>query len=139
MRTPPVVLLLGALFLTLPAPLPAWSSGGHYGHSGGRHSLGHSGGHYSPGHSGGHYFLGHSGYHGGYRDHDRHRGYAHPGYTGDRAYLSGRREGHGRGCESVSKHGTWEGREARIGGTRCYDRYGEAYVVPGSRYLIESY
>ena len=40
----------------------------------------------------------------------------------------------------MSKHGfDRNGRPARIGGTLCYDAYGYAYVVPGSRYLIGYY
>ncbi len=44
-----------------------------------------------------------------------------------------------RACHKVSKTGYWRGEHARIGGTMCYDRYGNGYVVEGSRYLIGYY
>lgn len=31
------------------------------------------------------------------------------------------------------------GQPMKIGGTMCYDEYGNGYVVPGSRYLINHY
>ncbi len=39
-------------------------------------------------------------------------------------------------CQDVSKVGWWNGQKALIGGTGCYDQYGNLYVVEGSRYLI---
>lgn len=41
-----------------------------------------------------------------------------------------------RVCQDVSKVGWWNGQKALIGGTGCYDQYGNLYVVEGSRYLI---
>jgi hypothetical protein len=106
---PSVILLV--LFATAPIPAGAWYYGGHhYGHG------------YHP--YGGH--------------HGRH--YSYRGVTG---YRSG---GHGSshlrgdaGCHSVSKTGYDDGRKAEIGGTRCYDEYGDAYIVPGSRYVVQYY
>ncbi len=43
-------------------------------------------------------------------------------------------------CHPVSKHGyDRHGYPARIGGTMCYDHYGNPYVVSGSRYIIGRY
>ena len=43
-------------------------------------------------------------------------------------------------CHSVSKWAYDDyGQKLKIGGTMCYDAYGQAYVVPGSRYLIHQY
>ena len=43
-------------------------------------------------------------------------------------------------CHAVTK---WAydnyGRKLKIGGTRCSDAYGRAYLVPGSRYVIHQY
>jgi hypothetical protein len=42
-----------------------------------------------------------------------------------------------RACHATYKDGyDYHGRPARIGGTMCYDRFGRAYIVPGSRYVI---
>ena len=37
------------------------------------------------------------------------------------------------------KHADVDGRPARIEGTRCYDEYGDAYIVPESRRVVEYY
>ena len=43
-------------------------------------------------------------------------------------------------CHPVSKYGYDRyGYRIKIGGTMCYDDYGHAYVVPGSRYTIGRY
>ena len=41
-------------------------------------------------------------------------------------------------CHPVHKY-TYDnyGYRAKVGGTMYYDEYGQAYVVPGSRYLID--
>ncbi len=110
---------------TIPLSAEAWYSGGHHGGSD------------------------HYGHHGRYRDHNRQ--YLYGGIVGyllgsqryrdhhysDRHEYSPRHRG--GGCHAVSKIGYDDGREARIGGTRCYDEYGEAYIVPGSRYVIDYY
>ena len=44
-----------------------------------------------------------------------------------------------RDCHRVVKKGYFNGRYAKIGGTQCYDRYGNAYIVEGSRYPIHYY
>jgi len=46
---------------------------------------------------------------------------------------------HGSGCHTVSKTGHHHGRLAKIGGTMCYDSYGNPYVVSGSRYVMHYY
>lgn len=46
---------------------------------------------------------------------------------------------HASGCHTVSKTEYHHGRLARIGGTMCYDSYGNPYVVSGSRYVMHYY
>ena len=84
--------------------------------------------------------------HHGYKSR-RHHGYKYR-YRGHRGgykfrYRGGYgRRGHGgysRSCHKVSKHGYYHGRKARIGGTMCYGRHGKAYIVRGSRYVIDYY
>ncbi len=41
-----------------------------------------------------------------------------------------------RNCSPIQGNGTYHGRPARFGGTHCYDRYGNGYVVPGSAQFI---
>lgn len=84
------------------------------------------------------------GYRRGYRSGHDDRGYSGHGRRGGYSSQYDRGRGHGyqsRGhrCEQVYKHGRWHGRPAKIGGTRCFDRYGNAYIVQGSRYLIDYY
>ncbi len=45
----------------------------------------------------------------------------------------------GYNCRKVEKDGYWQGKSALIGGTMCYDSYGQSYVVSGSRYLVRYY
>ena len=69
------------------------------------------------------------------------RRYAYPPRF--RAHYSYRplvRQVYGRTCHTVSKTGyDGYGRKAKIGGTMCYDSYGNSYVVKGSRYVIHYY
>lgn len=44
--------------------------------------------------------------------------------------------GNAGGCHKVSKIGYRNRQKALIGGTACYDRYGNLYIVEGSRYVI---
>ena len=52
------------------------------------------------------------------------------------------RHGHDHGyyddvdCYPVTKAYDYHGRPALFGGTRCRDHYGNAWIVPGSRYFI---
>lgn len=62
----------------------------------------------------------------------RHYTYSDGGYNNGHNY---RRNG-GSACHPVSKHGSWHGRPAKVGGTMCYNGHGQGYVVSGSRYLI---
>ncbi|MBO6542273.1 MAG: hypothetical protein JJ939_11950 [Alphaproteobacteria bacterium] len=78
---------------------------------------------YAPRHRNHPAFYGHTRRHYSYSD-----GY-HDGNVGYRSYGT-------RGCHPVYKHGRWNGRPAKVGGTMCYNRNGNAYVVNGSRYLI---
>lgn len=57
----------------------------------------------------------------------------HGGYFG-RLQVSS--HGHRGACHTVSKIGYRHGQKALIGGTACYDRYGNFYVLEGSRYII---
>jgi len=80
-----------------------------------------------------HIDVGHGGKH-GHRGHGGHHGSRHGGHGHD-----ARHGGYGYDCRKVSKHGYYHGRKARIGGTMCYDRYGDPYIVQGSRYVIDYY
>ena len=51
-----------------------------------------------------------------------------------RYYRSNR--GSNLGCRRVSTRGYWRGYPALVGGRQCFDRYGRAYIAPGSRFLI---
>lgn len=86
------------------------------------------------GHYKGHH--GHKGY--GYG----HKGYGH-GHHGHKAYYGkkhyGGHGGYRKACHPVYKYGYHRGYRAKIGGTMCYDRYGNGYVVRGSRYVIDYY
>ena len=101
------------------------------GHRGAGH-IGHGGGHGRRGHNGsfiaGAIVGGLLGWNAGYgyprAQYQRYRQYHHSSYAG------------GSGCHLVNKFGTWRGRPAKVGGTMCYNRNGQGYIVSGSRYLI---
>lgn len=58
----------------------------------------------------------------GYRQHKRVRHYRH------------------NSCHPVSRLGYDRyGRKVKFGGTMCYDRYGDSYIVKGSRHIIHYY
>ncbi|NOX94191.1 MAG: hypothetical protein GXP04_03585 [Alphaproteobacteria bacterium] len=59
------------------------------------------------------------------------------GHRGQR-YNSGYNNS-GYNCRKVEKDGYWHGKSALIGGTMCYDSYGQSYIVSGSRYLVSYY
>ena len=78
-----------------------------------------------------------------YGDHGR---YGHYRYYGQKPRH--KPQGHAYGsygrypanaCQRVAKHGYWHGRAAKIGGLRCFDRYGRAYIKPGSHHVIRYY
>ena len=104
---------------------------------------GHKSGYWYKGH------RGHKGYYGKkrYKGYGHKRGYGHKGGYGHKAYYGKKHyggHGHGHGhyrkaCHPVYKYGYHNGYRAKIGGTMCYDRYGNGYVVRGSRYVIEYY
>jgi len=131
MRTIKLALSAGALAFSLAFAGPATAGGGHqeqYGY-GALHAavaglavysaISHGRG------RGGHYEGPHHSRHGGHHR-DGHRG-------GTSDYY------HDEGCHKVYKHGYYHGRKARIGGTQCYDSYGNPYIVQGSRYVVEYY
>ena len=59
-------------------------------------------------------------------------------YPGPYGRHGGYKPAH-RECHGVVKKGYFNGRYAKIGGTKCYDHYGRGYVVEGSRYVIHYY
>lgn len=71
--------------------------------------------------------------------HGHYGGYAKKPYYKDYSYGHAYGYGGGYDCHKTSKIGHWHGRKAIIGGTLCYNQYGEAYIVPNSHYLIEYY
>ena len=93
----------------------------------------HIGGH---GHYGGHHYKRR---HYGHRRHGHHRRHHYKrGYAARHSY--GSHSGHGRHCKPVHKFvPDGYGGGTKIGGTMCYDHYGNGYVVPGSRYIIADY
>ncbi len=101
--------------------------GKRYGHPG---RYGYRGRHHYPryGYSGRGY---NRGYNRGYR-----RGYRDGAFGGHGGYKSGYAY---RPCQRVYKSGYWRGRPAQVGGTMCYDEYGNGYIVRGSRYLMHYY
>jgi len=119
-------------------------------------SFGH--GHHGGGHHGGHIahgILKHFAFHGHHRSghhrsgHHRsrhHRFGGHPRHHGHDAHSArhGRHgaahagAGHGE-CHRVYKRSHHDGRPARIGGTQCYDRHGQPYIVSGSRFVDRYY
>ncbi len=60
-------------------------------------------------------------------------------------YYGGHTHGHGHagysaGCRAVIKYGFDRfGRRAKIGGTMCFDRYGNSYILSHSRHVIHYY
>ncbi len=122
-------------------------------HKGGRRAKLHKGGGraYRRGHRayrGGNYYAGLFGSLLGYRPYyargayyaPRRRAYV-PRFRPDRRYYKpSAHRGYGRACHTVSKIGYGDyGRKAKIGGTMCYDSYGNSYIVKGSRYVIHYY
>ena len=74
----------------------------------------------------------------------KHYGHSDP-YRTSKHYRYQQQHGYKRhlgkyDCHTVTK---WAydnyGRKLKIGGTMCYDHYGQAYVAPGSRYVIHQY
>ena len=78
-----------------------------------------------------------------YRNHQhRNRHLSRGSYFGLR--FDSPTRGHGfrntpKQCHEVARKKYWHGRLARVGGTMCYNRYGEGRIVSGSRYLIHYY
>ena len=139
---------------TLPSPAAAKPGGGHQGsgHSVKLHKGGHKGGHqaYRRGrhaYRGGNHYAGLFGSLLGYRPYyargayyaPRRRAYVPRFRPGHRYYKPSAHRGYGRACHTVSKIGYDNGRKAKIGGTMCYNAYGNSYVVKGSRHVIHYY
>lgn len=62
----------------------------------------------------------------------------HYGWTAP--YVNrGRHQGHQVACQRVTRHGYWGGRPAQIAGLKCFDRYGRAYIKPGSHRVLRYY
>lgn len=146
--------------LTMMAAIPLQTaSAASYGHNSGLNiSFGHNGGHLSYGHNRGHkrhhggaHRSGHSGHGIGYGN--RNYGHSNYGYAkrGHSNYghsnqghnkYSGANTGYrgGHNCRDTYKHQTdHNGKLTKIKGTLCYDSYGKAYIVPGSRYVDSTY
>jgi hypothetical protein len=79
-------------------------------------------------------------HHYGYRTYNHGRRHAshkqsystHQGYSTDQSY--------GKACKPVHKYvSDGYGGSTKVGGTMCYDPYGNGYLVPGSRYVIDEY
>jgi len=93
--------------------------GGHYGIDYGHHNQHNHHGNYSP----------------GYSQNSYNQGYNPSGHYAN--YPAQRYSHQARPCHQVSKYTYDEyGNAHKIGGTMCYNNYGEGYVVEGSRYEI---
>ena len=115
--------------------------GNHHGHSSNRYGRHHSGKSHRK-----HYTKGHHSY--GYNNHRKHHysGYRYQSYPyGGRHYRRGygyvkRRNNYqydDGSCHRVYKFIYDEyGYRHKIGGTQCYDDYGDGYIVEGSRYRV---
>ena len=137
--------------------------GHHYGqkHHGGGHHYGHK--RHGYGHRYGHkrhhygllllpfaYLFGYA--HGAYRGHHSYPRHRYGGHSYGGRHHGGHSHGHNyghkshgyksapRACHSVTKIAyDAYGRRAKFGGTMCYDAYGAAYILPGSRHIIHYY
>ena len=89
-------------------------------------------------------YHGHAGHHHkqGYRENRRPKtrlgsGYARKPHSNHKGFATHAGKG-ALGCHPVSKWVTDHyGNHTKVGGTMCYDHYGQGYVIPGSRYLIK--
>ena len=105
-------------FLSLALPFAYFAYGPHVRT---RHYGGH--GFYYGGHNTGHGVIG---------------GHSHGGLGGHN-YGPGRSR-YSAGCRAVIKYGFDRfGRRAKIGGTLCFDRYGNSYILSRSRHVIHYY
>lgn len=109
--------------------------GGHYSGGNKRHGKGHG---YTSGYGNGHNKGHNKGYNGKSHKRKGHNSGGHygKGHHGNSYYTGYNQYGYGRNCHQVSKKSRWHGRKARVGATKCYDSYGNGYIVEGSRYLI---
>ena len=92
--------------------------------------------HYKDRHRGKHHYKRHDR---GRKRHYRRSGHRYGGYGhghGRKGYGKRGYAKHGYDCHPVSQVKWHHGRKARFGGTLCYDRYGNGYIVPGSRYFV---
>ena len=129
--------LSSAAFILALTPIQV-SSATDYGYSYGSNSHHGHGKHHNYRHHYGnsrHYNSNH------YRKHNNHSYY--PSYSyGYSSNYSGNASNYssGKDCRPTHKYQYDEhGNEIRINGTLCYNSYGNAYIVPGSRYVADSY
>ncbi len=111
------------------------------------HDHGHKHGHYKKKHKKKRYKHGHGHGHGHYKHHNHKHDYGnyrdsdhYPWRYDKRGYkrhVKVHRFHGGYDCHPVKKKGYFHGRPAKVGGTMCYDRYGNAYIAKGSRYVIK--
>jgi len=117
-----VLSMLGVATFVAIAPLKvasAWDYSSGYGHG--------SYGHYD-----------HDGYG---KHHKRHAYYGHGRhYKPYRHHKSRYSNNVRKHCRSTHKYRYDDyGNKVRVNGTLCYNRYGDAYIVPGSRYVVDDY
>ena len=98
-----------------------------------------SGGHHNKHYNGGHHYSPrHYNYDNGHRNSHSPKYYAYPSYPVQSHHNYNNYSNHSsytKPCRQVSKivvdgYGGYK----NIGGTLCYDRYGQGYIVSGSRY-----
>ena len=123
--------------LAVPAYAGGYSIGYGYGHNS----------HYSAGYGhrgyGSHYGYGRQNYSKKYYNYGHNNSYGHQKYSTP-SYKSSQHNGYSssssykKPCHDVSKSTVDEyGQHQKVGGTMCYDSYGQGYVVSGSRYQIK--
>lgn len=88
-----------------------------------------------------HYYAPRHSYGYGYYGHKPQYGYRSRLYGSYSLYDRGERRHYGdsgdrNNCHLVSKRENKNGYSYRVGGTMCYDSYGQSYIVPGSRYRM---
>jgi hypothetical protein len=101
-------------------------------------SGGHHNKHYNSGH---HNSYRHHNYSYGHRNSYRYKHYAYPSYPISSYRNNNNYSNHSsytKPCHQVSKTVVdGYGQYQKIGGTMCYNSYGQGYVVSGSRYQIQ--
>jgi hypothetical protein len=136
-----IMLTISSFILFSTLTIPAFAGGFSLGYSShGSHysaGYGHRGysGHSRSGAYGRHSYLGRN-Y--GYRNSHNYQKHSYPNYNHNNYSSYSRAPSYKKPCHDVFKTTVDHyGQYHKTGGTMCYDRYGKAYIVSGSRYQIQ--